>query len=85
MEIIESHGYIRHGVGRRTEADSKRRNPTKKARRGAVEVCHSGFNRFRKLLVQYEKPRRSFIALNHIAAAIIALRKVSLTINDIYG
>jgi hypothetical protein len=50
-----------------------------------VEVCHSWFNRFRKLLVRYDKLERSFMALNHIAAAIIAFRKVSLTINIIYG
>ena len=84
-EIIESHGYIPHVVGRNTEAEAKRRNPTKKARRWVVEVCHSWFNRFRKLLVRYEKLERSFIALNHIAAAIIAFRKVKLTVNIIYG
>ena len=64
---------------------SKRRDPTKKARRWVVEVCHSWVNRFRKLLVRYEKLERSFVAFNHIAAAIIALRKVNLTINIIYG
>ena len=85
LEIIESHGYIPHVVGRRTEADAKRRDPTKKARRWVVEVCHSWFNRFRKLLVRYEKLERSFVALNHIAAAMIALRKVKLTVNIIYG
>ena len=85
LEIIESHGYIPHVVGRRTEADAKRRNPAKKARRWVVEVCHGGFNRFRKLLVRYEKLERSFVALNHIAAAIIAFRKVKLTVNIIYG
>ena len=61
------------------EAAAKRRNPAKKARRWVVEVCHSWFNRFRKLLVRYEKLERSFVALNHIAAAIIAFRKVKLT------
>jgi transposase len=85
LEVIESHGYIPHVVDRRTEADAKLRDPTKKARRWVVEVCHSGFNRFRKLLVRYEKLERSFVALNHIAAAIIAFRKVPLTINIIYG
>ena len=63
MEIIESHDYIPHVVGRRKEADAKRRNPAKKARRWVVEVCHSWFNRLRKLLVRYEKLHRSFIAL----------------------
>ena len=50
-----------------------------------VEVCHSWFNRFRKLLVRYEKLERSFLALNHLAAGIIAFRKVKLTVNVIYG
>ena len=82
---IEKHGYIPHVVDRRREADIKRRDPRKKARRWVVEVCHSWFNRFRKLLVRYEKLERSFLALNYLAAAIIAFRKVPLSINMIYG
>jgi transposase len=72
-------------VDRRQEADTKKRDPPKKAKRWVVEVCHSWFNRFRKLLVRYEKLERSFMALNHLAAAIIAFRKVSASINIIYG
>lgn len=82
---IEQHGYIAHVVDRRKEADIKRRDPRKKARRWVVEVCHSWFNRFRKLLVRDEKLARSFLALNHLAAAIIAFRKVPLKLNIIYG
>lgn len=85
MKVILDHGYIAHVVGRRKEADSKKRDPKKKARRWVVEVCHSWFNRFRKLLVRYEKLERSFLALNHLAAAIIAFRKVPLRVNIIYG
>lgn len=85
LRIIERHGYIAHVVDRRQEAKAKQRNPTKKARRWVVEVCHSWFNRFRKLLVRYEKLDRSFLALNHLAAAIIAFRKVPLSVNIIYG
>lgn len=71
---IEAHGYIPHVVDRCVEAEFKRRDPTKKPRRWVVEVCHSWFNRFRKLLVRYEKLERSFRALNYLAAAIIAFR-----------
>ena len=85
LRIIDEHDYIAHVVDRRKEADLKRRDPNKKARRWVVEVCHSWFNRFRKLLVRYEKLERSFVALNHLAAAIIALRKVPLDVNIIYG
>lgn len=84
-QIVQAHGYIAHVVDRRQESDAKRRHPAKKARRWVVEVCHSWFNRFRKLLVRYEKLERSFVALNHIAATIIALRKVPLQVNIIYG
>jgi len=85
LRAIENRGYIAHVIDRRTEAELKRRDPEKKARRWIVEVCHSWFNRFRKLLVRYEKLARSFMALNHLAAAIIAFRKVPLKINIIYG
>ena len=85
LETINAHGYIPHVVDRRQEAEHKRRDPKKKARRWVVEVCHSWFNRFRKLLVRYEKLERSFVALNHLAAAIIAFRKVRAAINIIYG
>jgi len=85
LRIIDKHGYIAHVVDRRKEAAVKRRQPWKKARRWVVEVCHSWFNRFRKLLVRYEKLERSFVALNHLAAAIIAFRKVPMDLNIIYG
>jgi len=56
-----------------------------KARRWIVEVAHSWFNRFRKLLVRYEKLHCSFVALNHLAAAIIVFRKIKFSVNIIYG
>lgn len=85
LGIIHEHGYIAHVKGRRQEIVEKTKDPRKKARRWIVEVAHSWFNRFRKLLVRYEKLECSFLGLNHLAAAIIAFRKVSLTINIIYG
>ena len=85
LKIIEEHGYIPHVKGRGQEADELKNDPMKKARRWVVEVTHSWFNRFRKLLVRYEKLDRSFIALNHLAASIMALRKIKLDVNIIYG
>lgn len=85
LGIIEEHGYIPHVKGRGQEANEKRRDPTKRARRWIVEVAHSWFTRFRKLLVRYEKLDRSFLGLNHLAAAIITFRKIHGTINIIYG
>ena len=85
LAIIAKHGYIPHVKGRGQEADELKRDPKKKARRWIVEVAHSWFNRFRKLLVRYEKLDRSFIALNHLAASIMAFRKIKLDVNIIYG
>ena len=48
-----------------------------KARRWVVEVAHSWFNRFRKLLVRFEKTTLSYLALLQLAAIIIVLRKIA--------
>lgn len=84
-ELMNKAGYIPHVQGRGREASELRRHPHKRARRWIVEVAHSWFNRFRKLLVRYEKLERSFLALHHLAAAIIVFRKVPMKVNIIYG
>ena len=56
-------------------------HPGWKARRWVVEVSHSWFNRFRKILVRYEKRADTYMALLQMVAAIIAYRKVGV----IYG
>jgi transposase len=48
-----------------------------KARRWIVDVAHSWFNRFRKLLVCFEKTTSSYLALLQLAASIIVLRKIA--------
>jgi len=74
-EIIESAKYIPHIRGRGAEKNRKVNEPGYKARRWIVEVAHSWLNRFRKLLVRFEKKVCTHIALLHLAAAIIAFRK----------
>lgn len=83
--MILAHGSIAPVKGRGQEANELKRHPTQRARRWLVDVAHRWFNRFRKRLVRYEKLERSFVALNHLAAAIIAFRKVPLAVNIIYG
>jgi transposase len=46
-------------------------------RRWVVEAAHSWYNRFRKLLVRFEKFTESYEALLHLASAIICWRKVA--------
>lgn len=80
-KVIEQRGYIPHVRSRGEERKSLQKRPGYKPRRWIVEVCHSWFNRFRKLLVRYEKTKASYEALNHLAAAIICYRKIGV----IYG
>ena len=80
-EKMEERGYIPHVKGRGEEKADKKNIPGYKARRWVVEVAHSWFNRFRKILVRYEKFDYTYEALLHLAAAIIAFRKVGV----IYG
>ena len=79
--IIREEGYEPYVRGRGEEKVVKLKNPLFKARRWVVEACHSWFNRFRKLTIRYEKLDSTHLALTHLAAAIIALRKVGV----IYG
>ena len=47
-----------------------------KARRWVVELAHSWFNRFRKLIPRYEKTDLSYNVLSALVAAMIVLNKV---------
>jgi putative transposase len=46
------------------------------ARRWVVEVAHSWFNRFRRLLIRWEKKPANYLALIQLAATLIIYRKV---------
>ncbi len=80
QSIIERN-YIPHVKLRGEEIAAKKTVPGYRARRWVVEVSHSWFNRFRKILVRYEKTLASYLALLHLAAAIICWRKIDI----IYG
>ena len=84
MEIIESDDYVPQVVGRRREADGKRREPTRKVRRWAVEVCHSwsqslsqAAGAIREVEAQLRRTQL------HRRRNSIAFRKVKLTVEII--
>ena len=74
-------GYRPHIRQRKQEARAKRNRPGYKARRWVVERTHSWLNRFRKLLVSFEKTEASFVGLLTLAAALICWRQTIV----IYG
>ncbi len=63
------------------ERKEKLSNPEHEARRWVVERTHSWLNRFRKLLVSFEKTEASYMALLFLAAALICWRQTI----SIYG
>ena len=75
FRIIAERGFVPHVRSRGEERKAKKRGG--KARRWVVEAAHSWMNRFRKLLVRFEKTAQSYTALLHLTAGVIALRKVN--------
>ena len=75
-EAVEQRNYIPHIRPRGEEKKALERNPDFRARRWVVEVTHSFFNRFRKLLIRYEKKAVNYMALLQFACAVIVWRKL---------
>jgi transposase len=76
QKTVEGMGYEAHIRPRGKEKQEKKKNLRFKARRWVVEVCHSWLNRFRKLLVRYEKKARNYLALVELVCAVIIWRNL---------
>ena len=76
QESMQERGDVPHVRQRGEEVEEKRRNQRYSARRWVVERTHSWLNRFRKLLVRFEKKTASYDALLELACALITFRKV---------
>lgn len=74
QSIVEQMKYVPHIRPRGEEKQQKLHNPDFKARRWVVEVSHSWLNRFRKLLIRYEKKTNTYMGLLQFACAIIIWR-----------
>lgn len=74
-EIVAKNGMIPH-IRPRGEEKKMIELEGFKPRRWIVEVAHSWFNRFRKILVRFEKTRVAYEGLVFLAAAMITLNKV---------
>ena len=75
-KAIEARHYVPHVRPRGEEIAAKKRNPRARPRRWVVERTHSWLNRYRKLLVRFEKTALSFEGLLQLACALIVFRRV---------
>ena len=78
-ETATAHGYIPHIPPTASEAqplpppgDPDRHPP----RRWVVEASHSWFNRFRRLLIRWEKRADTYLGFVQLAACLIVYRKL---------
>jgi putative transposase len=77
-ELLVAWGYTAHIRTRGEEAQAKKRVPGYRARRWVVERTHSWLNRFRRLLIRWEKKAENYLAMLHFACAWITYRAVGL-------
>ncbi len=77
-ETVTAYGYTAHIRTRGEETTAKREIPGYRARRWVVERTHSWMNRFRRLLIRWEKQVDNYLALLHFACAYIAFRAAGI-------
>jgi putative transposase len=71
-------GFTAHIRSRGEEARAIKNEARFKARRWVCERTHSWFNRFRRILIRWEKKPENYIGMLHMVCAIIAFRGAGL-------
>ena len=77
-ELAKEFGYTLHLRTRGEEAQALKRKAGFKARRWVVERTHSWMNRFRRILIRWEKKASNYLALLHLACGLITYRCTGL-------
>ena len=76
-KLVEEYGYTTH-IKSRGEENIRIDIPGFRARRWVVERTHSWLNRFRRLLIRWEKKVENYVAMLHLACAWITFRAAGL-------
>ena len=77
-ELGKEFGYTLHIRPRNEEAQALKRQVGYKARRWVVERTHSWMNRFRSVLIRWDKKVENYLGLLHLACAFITYRAAGL-------
>ena len=73
-EVVEAWGFTAHIRPQRAGTEARAQIPGYRARRWVVERTHSWMNRFRRVLIRWEKKVENYVALLHFACAWITFR-----------
>jgi transposase len=77
-ELGQEFGYTLHIRPRNEEAQALKRQVGYKAKRWVVERTHSWMNRFRSVLIRWDKKVENYLGLLHLACACITYRATGL-------
>jgi len=77
-QLLEEFGFTAHIRARGEEAKAIKKEAGFKARRWVVERSHSWMNRFRGLLVRWQKLPQNYLSMLHLACAIITLKRARI-------
>jgi putative transposase len=76
--ILTEFGFTADIRSRGEEAKQLAQEAGKRARRWVVERSHSWMNRFRRILVRWEKKPEHYLAFLHFACALLTFRAAGL-------
>lgn len=77
-DLVKEFGYTAHIRARGEEAQAIKRQVGFKARRWVVERTASWMNRFRRILIRWEKKAPNYLGLLHLVCALITFRCAGL-------
>jgi len=77
-DLVREFGFTAHIRSRGEEAKEIKKRAGYKARRWVVERTHSWLNRFRRILIRWEKLGETYIAMLHLALGVITWRATGL-------
>ena len=77
-ELAEEFRYTLHLRTRGEEAQAVARQVGHRARRWVVERTHSWLNRYRRILIRWEKKGENYLGMLHLACSIITFRASGL-------
>jgi putative transposase len=77
-DLLAEFGFTPHIRARGEEATARKQDTGFKARRWVVERTHRWMNRFRRVLICWDKTVRNYLAFLHLACASITYRQACL-------
>jgi putative transposase len=77
-EVLAEFGFTVHIRSRGEEGQEQAQEAGRRARRWVVERTHRWMNRFRRILVRWEKKSEHCLAFLHFACGLIAFRAAGL-------